>query len=87
MTVAESLKALEFLFRADIEPSRVAAIIIEPVQGEGRVLRGPGGVAAWRCGSICDQHGILLIADEVQSGFARTGRCSPSSIAGCSPIW
>ncbi len=73
VTVAESLKALDFLFRADIEPSRVAAIIIEPIQGEGGFYVAPTELMqALR--KICDQHGILLIADEVQSGFARTGK-------------
>ena len=73
VTVAESLKALDFLFRADIEPNRVAAIIIEPIQGEGGFYVAPTELMqALR--KICDQHGILLIADEVQSGFARTGK-------------
>ena len=83
-TVAEALKALEFLFRADIEPSRVAAIIIEPVQGEGGFYEAPVEllVALRR---VCDQHGILLIADEVQSGFARTGRMFGIEHSGVEP--
>jgi 4-aminobutyrate aminotransferase/(S)-3-amino-2-methylpropionate transaminase len=83
-TVAESLKALEFLFRADIEPSRVAAIIIEPVQGEGGFYEAPQEllVALRR---ICDRHGILLIADEVQSGFARTGKMFGIEHSGVEP--
>lgn len=72
-TEAQSLGALEGLFRSDIEPSRVAAIVIEPVQGEGGFYAAPATfLAALR--KICDEHGILLIADEVQTGFARTGR-------------
>ena len=83
-TVADSLKALEFLFRADIEPSRVAAIIIEPVQGEGGFYEAPVELLeALR--KICDQHGILLIADEVQSGFARTGRMFGIEHSGVQP--
>ncbi len=84
VTVAESLKALEFLFRADIEPSRVAAIIVEPVQGEGGFYEAPHEllVALRR---VCDQHGILLIADEVQSGFARTGRMFGIEHSGVQP--
>jgi 4-aminobutyrate aminotransferase/(S)-3-amino-2-methylpropionate transaminase len=84
VTVAESLKALDFLFRADIEPSRVAAIIIEPVQGEGGFYEAPAEllVALRR---ICDQHGILLIADEVQSGFARTGKMFGIEHSGVQP--
>ncbi|MFV0292092.1 MAG: 4-aminobutyrate--2-oxoglutarate transaminase [Paracoccus sp. (in: a-proteobacteria)] len=69
----EALAALERLFKADLEPERVAAMIIEPVQGEGGFYEVPGGFMA-RLREICDQHGILLIADEVQTGFARTGR-------------
>jgi 4-aminobutyrate aminotransferase / (S)-3-amino-2-methylpropionate transaminase / 5-aminovalerate transaminase len=73
VTVEDSLKALQFLFRADIEPQRVAAIIIEPVQGEGGFYVAPTELmVALR--KICDQHGIMLIADEVQAGFARTGK-------------
>jgi 4-aminobutyrate aminotransferase/(S)-3-amino-2-methylpropionate transaminase len=83
-TVAESLKALDFLFRADIEPARVAAIIIEPVQGEGGFYEAPAELlVALR--QICDRHGILLIADEVQSGFARTGRMFGIEHSGVQP--
>ncbi len=73
VTVEDSLKALQFLFKADIEPQRVAAIIIEPVLGEGGFYVAPTELmTALR--KICDQHGILLISDEVQAGFARTGK-------------
>jgi len=71
VTPADSLKALDFVFRADIDPSDVAAIIIEPVQGEGGFLPAPTEfLAALR--EIADRHGIVLIADEIQTGFART---------------
>ena len=84
VTVAESLKALEFLFRADIEPSRVAAIIIEPVQGEGGFYEAPVELlVALR--KICDQHGILLISDEVQAGFGRTGKMFGIEHSGVQP--
>jgi 4-aminobutyrate aminotransferase/(S)-3-amino-2-methylpropionate transaminase len=67
-----SLKALETIFKADIEPERVAAIIVEPVQGEGGFYIAPAPfLQALR--EICDRHGILLIVDEIQTGFARTG--------------
>ncbi|WP_379064695.1 4-aminobutyrate--2-oxoglutarate transaminase [Mesorhizobium sp. UC22_110] len=73
VTTADSLAALDKLFKADVDPARVAAIIVEPVQGEGGFYEAPRDfVAALR--KICDQHGILLIADEVQTGFARTGK-------------
>ena len=72
ISTADSLKAIERLFKADIDPTQVAAIIFEPVQGEGGfVVAPPEFVAAIR--RICDEHGIVMIADEVQSGFARTG--------------
>ena len=73
VTVEDLLKYLSFLFKADIDPSRVAAIIIEPVQGEGGFHTAPAELMrALR--RICDEHGIILIADEVQTGFGRTGR-------------
>jgi 4-aminobutyrate aminotransferase len=69
----DSLTALQSLFKADVDPKRVAAIILEPVQGEGGFYPAPlEFMRALR--SLCDQHGILLIADEIQTGFARTGK-------------
>lgn len=68
-----SLKAIHQLFKTDIEASRVAAIILEPVQGEGGFYQvSPSFMRSLR--EICDQNGILLIADEVQTGFGRTGK-------------
>jgi 4-aminobutyrate aminotransferase len=63
----------DVLFRYQVAPSEVAAIFVEPVQGEGGYIVPP---AAWltRLRSLCDEHGILLVADEVQSGMGRTGR-------------
>ncbi len=73
VSVDESLKCLERLFKNDIDPRQVAGIIFEPVQGEGGFnVAPPEFVAAIR--RICDEHGIVMIADEVQSGFARTGK-------------
>ncbi|MES0169794.1 4-aminobutyrate--2-oxoglutarate transaminase [Mesorhizobium sp. M0027] len=73
VSVADSLAALDRLFKADVDPARVAAIIVEPVQGEGGFYEAPRDfMTALR--KICDQHGMLLIADEVQTGFARTGK-------------
>jgi 4-aminobutyrate aminotransferase / (S)-3-amino-2-methylpropionate transaminase / 5-aminovalerate transaminase len=73
VTVEDSLKALQFVFKASVEPERVAAIMLEPVQGEGGFYVAPTElmVALRR---ICDQYGILLVDDEVQAGFARTGK-------------
>ncbi|MGB7336142.1 MAG: 4-aminobutyrate--2-oxoglutarate transaminase [Salaquimonas sp.] len=69
----QSLAALTTLFKADIDPGRVAAMIIEPVQGEGGFYEVPYGFFK-KLRNICDEHGIVLIADEVQTGFARTGK-------------
>ncbi|WP_028454141.1 4-aminobutyrate--2-oxoglutarate transaminase [Chitinilyticum litopenaei] len=71
--VEPALKALHELFKADVDPQRVAAIIVEPVQGEGGFyVAPPEFMRALR--GLCDEHGIVLIADEIQTGFARTGR-------------
>jgi 4-aminobutyrate aminotransferase / (S)-3-amino-2-methylpropionate transaminase / 5-aminovalerate transaminase len=73
VTVEDSLHAIEWLFKADVEPSRVAAIVIEPVQGEGGFYVAPKQLMQG-LRKICDEHGIVLIADEIQSGFGRTGK-------------
>jgi 4-aminobutyrate aminotransferase len=73
VTVEDALHALETLFKADIEPNRVAAIIIEPVQGEGGFYIAPPELMRG-LRTVCDEHGILLIYDEVQTGFGRTGK-------------
>ncbi|MDR3385015.1 4-aminobutyrate--2-oxoglutarate transaminase [Cupriavidus basilensis] len=73
VSVQDSINALHQLFKADVDPKRVAAIIFEPVQGEGGFNVAPAEfVRALR--GICDEHGILLVADEVQTGFGRTGK-------------
>jgi 4-aminobutyrate aminotransferase/4-aminobutyrate aminotransferase/(S)-3-amino-2-methylpropionate transaminase len=73
VTVADAIEALHRLFKADVEPGRVAAIIVEPVQGEGGFYPAPPELMrALR--AECDEHGILLVADEIQTGLARTGR-------------
>jgi len=64
---------LEQLFRTDCPPERVAAIVLEPVLGEGGFLVPPPWLLP-ELRKVCDQHGILLVADEVQSGFGRTGK-------------
>lgn len=73
VTTTDALNSLERIFKADIAPDQVAAIILEPVQGEGGFNVAPTDfMQALR--TLCDTHGILLIADEVQTGFARTGK-------------
>ena len=69
----QSLAALAALFKYTADPSNIAAIMIEPVQGEGGFYIAPFDfLRALR--ALCDEHGILLIADEIQTGFARTGK-------------
>jgi 4-aminobutyrate aminotransferase len=68
-----ALQSIEALFKADIEPTQVAAMVIEPVQGEGGFYVAPFEFLR-ELRRICDQHGILFIADEIQCGFGRTGR-------------
>jgi len=73
ITVKESITAVKNLFKVDIAPTDVAAIIVEPVQGEGGFYSAPTEfLVALR--EICDEHGIVLIADEIQTGFGRTGK-------------
>ncbi|MBI1732804.1 MAG: 4-aminobutyrate--2-oxoglutarate transaminase [Gammaproteobacteria bacterium] len=82
--VADALKALDHLFRSEIDPARVAAMIIEPVLGEGGFyVAPPEFLQALR--RICDENGIVFIADEIQTGFARTGRMFAIEHAGVEP--
>jgi len=72
VTEGEALGTLEGMLAASVDPERIAAMIIEPVQGEGGFNVAPAGfLRALR--ALCDRHGIVLIADEVQAGMARTG--------------
>lgn len=81
----EATKAgIEQLFKCDIEPARVAAIIFEPVQGEGGFNPLYADAAKW-LRKLCDEHGILMIADEVQTCFARTGKMFAMEHYGVSP--
>ncbi|MBA2702005.1 MAG: aminotransferase class III-fold pyridoxal phosphate-dependent enzyme [Chloroflexi bacterium] len=70
--VSRAMADLEILFRSTIPPSSVGAVIIEPVQGEGGFVPAPSAFLR-QLRELCDRHGILLIADEVQSGYGRTG--------------
>jgi 4-aminobutyrate aminotransferase / (S)-3-amino-2-methylpropionate transaminase / 5-aminovalerate transaminase len=84
VSVADSLKAINFLFKADIDPARVAAIVIEPVQGEGGFHVAPKELLV-ELRKLCDAHGILLVSDEVQAGFARTGKMFGIEHSGVEP--
>lgn len=83
-SLEETKRAMEQLFKCDIEPSRVAAIIFEPVQGEGGFNPIQKEAVLW-LRRLCDDHGILMIADEVQTGFARTGKMFAMEHYGVSP--
>ncbi|TCM65725.1 4-aminobutyrate--2-oxoglutarate transaminase [Rhizobium sp. BK068] len=73
ISVEDSLSVLDKLFKADVDPARVAAFIVEPVQGEGGFYEVPRSFML-KLRELADKHGILLIADEVQTGFSRTGK-------------
>ena len=78
------LDYIRMLFDRSVPPSEVAAILVEPLQGEGGYLVPPEGFLAG-LRAMCDEHGILLIFDEVQSGIGRTGRMFASEHSGVSP--
>ena len=99
VSVDDALRHIEFIFKADVHPTRVAAIIVEPVQGEGGFHQVPPELmSALR--RVCGTYGIVLIADEVQTGFGRTGKmfamehydvepdliCVAKSLAGGMPL-
>ena len=73
ISVEDSFRALESIFKCDVAPDSVAAIIVEPVQGEGGFYVAPKDFIV-RLRELCDRHGIILIADEIQSGAGRTGK-------------
>lgn len=84
ITLEQTLGALNTLFQVNIAASDVAAIIVEPVQGEGGFYPASNEfLQAMRM--LCDEHGIVLIADEIQSGFARTGKFFCCEYAGVEP--
>jgi 4-aminobutyrate aminotransferase / (S)-3-amino-2-methylpropionate transaminase / 5-aminovalerate transaminase len=73
VTTSQALAALDRAFSMQVAPESVAAIVVEPVQGEGGfVVAPPDFLRGLR--QVCDMHGIVLVVDEVQTGFARTGR-------------
>ncbi|WP_288389921.1 4-aminobutyrate--2-oxoglutarate transaminase [uncultured Acinetobacter sp.] len=73
ISVDAAMESIDNIFSEDVAPHDVAAIVLEPVQGEGGFNIVPADFLK-RVRALCDKHGILLIADEVQSGFARTGK-------------
>lgn len=84
ITVDDAIAGLEAIFKNDIEARRVAAIFAEPVQGEGGYLPAPPEFFQ-RLRALCDKHGILLVADEIQTGAARCGKMFAIEHAGIEP--
>ena len=84
VSVDDAIASIETIFKNDIEASRVAAIIIEPIQGEGGFVVAPAELLQ-RLRALCDQHGILMICDEVQTGAGRTGTWFAVEQSGVAP--
>ncbi|HLW37748.1 MAG TPA: 4-aminobutyrate--2-oxoglutarate transaminase [Candidatus Eremiobacteraceae bacterium] len=83
-TTKRALQALDEVFESEVSPSRLAAIIIEPVLGEGGFVPAPVEYLK-ELRKIADQHGIVLIADEIQTGYGRTGKMFAIEHAGIEP--
>jgi 4-aminobutyrate aminotransferase/(S)-3-amino-2-methylpropionate transaminase len=84
VSIDDAKKSLSLLFQNDIEPERVAAIVIEPVQGEGGFYVAPPEFMRY-LRELCDRHGILLVVDEVQTGAGRTGTWFAVEHSGVAP--
>ena len=84
LSVDDAIESIEHIFKNDIEASRVAAMIVEPVQGEGGFNVAPPEFLQ-RVRALCDQHGIVMIADEVQTGAGRTGTWFAVEQSGVAP--
>jgi len=80
----ECMRSLDTLFERAIAPNEVAGIILEPIQGEGGFVAPPVEFLQ-RLRQICDEHGILLIFDEIQTGFGRTGQMFAAQTFGVQP--
>jgi len=84
ISTAEAIEGLRQLFLSDVDPGRVAAIIVEPVQGEGGFYIAPADFLQ-EVRKVCDEHGILMIVDEIQTGIGRTGKMFAVEHAGVVP--
>ncbi|HJV84085.1 MAG TPA: 4-aminobutyrate--2-oxoglutarate transaminase [Noviherbaspirillum sp.] len=84
VSVDDAIASIEKLFKNDVEPARVAAIFVEPVQGEGGYIPAPPEFLQ-RLRALCDKYGMLLVADEIQTGVARTGKLFAVEHAGIVP--
>ncbi len=84
ITLDDTKRAFDTLFRSDVEPEQVAAIFFEPVQGEGGYnIAEPEFISYLR--DLCDEHGIVLVADEIQTGFGRAGKMFAMEHFGVAP--
>lgn len=84
ISVDDAMEGIEAVFKSDIEASRVAAIFVEPVQGEGGYIPAPPEFLR-RLRTLCEQRGILLVVDEIQTGAGRCGRMFAVEHAGIEP--
>lgn len=84
ISTKDAMSGLAKLFSTELDPSRVAAIIFEPVQGEGGFYPAPLDLVR-EVRNLCDTHGIVMIADEIQTGFARTGHIFAMDSYGIAP--
>ena len=84
VSTADALAGIDRIFKDDMEPERVAAIVVEPVLGEGGYIPAPFDFIR-ELRELCDRHGIVLVADEIQTGFGRTGRWFAVEHAGIEP--
>ena len=84
VSIADAIAGIERIFKDDLEPDRVAAIVVEPVLGEGGYIPAPFEFIR-ELRELCDRHGIVLVADEIQTGFGRTGRWFAVEHAGVEP--
>ncbi len=84
VSIDDAMHGLALIFKNDIEASKVAAIIVEPVQGEGGYIPAPAEFLQ-RLRTLCDEHGIVLIVDEIQTGAARCGKFFAVEHAGIEP--
>ena len=84
VSIDDAMHGLELIFKNDIEAAKVAAIIVEPVQGEGGYIPAPTEFLQ-RLRALCDWHGIVLIIDEIQTGAARCGKFFAVEHSGIEP--
>ncbi|WP_428353952.1 4-aminobutyrate--2-oxoglutarate transaminase [Methyloprofundus sp.] len=84
ISVDDAMAGLATIFKTEIEAHNVAAIIVEPVQGEGGFYQAPNDFMQ-KLRALCDDHGIMLICDEIQTGFGRTGKLFASEHSGIEP--